>query len=236
MPKRESRPCSRPSISIICLGWSTTCACISTEAGLPYTLTSDLLIRDVPLRDGVSPDVALWPGQPDPVGEKCRSLALAPGVCPAPILEVVSENTGAADADVQHEICRRAGVAEYWLYDPGGYAGGPPVCGWQLQETAYVPVPNRVGVVAADMATLYASGVQQTEWGLTAAGSLRLRRPGHDAWYRMTPEAGGGGGGACRAGECRDHLAAGLVERAFWLKPRSKPVLPARQCHNSTGD
>ncbi len=156
---------------------------------LPYTVVSDLLLRNIPLREGVSPDIALLPGQLDLVAEDFGSLDLSVDLCPALILEVVSENTHEADSDIKHEIYRLAGIEEYWLYDPRGFAGGPPLRGWQLQDTEYMPIWGEAAVVAGEEATLYSSAVLQTDWGLTADASLRLRKPKQDDWYRMTPEA-----------------------------------------------
>ena len=159
------------------------------ELDLPYTLTSDLLIRNIPLKPGVAPDVALWPGHLDLVGARCGSLELSAELCPALILEVVSAHTADADADTKHEIYRLAGVAEYWLYDPDAYAGGEPLCGWQLTDMRYMPIRGRTRAVSGMEAMLYASAVLQTDWGLTADAELRLRDPQREDWYRMTPAA-----------------------------------------------
>ena len=159
------------------------------EQELPYTLTHDLLIRNIPLREGVAPDVALWPGYRDLVGEKCSSLELSADLCPALILEVVSENTYTADADTKHEIYRLARIGEYWLYDPEEYAEGGPLRGWQLVDTAYESIPGREHAVGGELVTRYSSAVLQTDWGLMAEGALRLWGPQRQDWYRMTPAA-----------------------------------------------
>ena len=136
------------------------------QSSLPYALASDLLIRNIPLREGVSPDVALWPGHLALETEEYRSLVLAADLCPALILEVVSDNTSAADADIKPEIYRRAGIGEYWLYDPTAYAGDAPLCSWQLVGTEYVQIP-----------------------GQTADAALRLWDPQRENWYRTTAAA-----------------------------------------------
>lgn len=154
---------------------------------LPYTLTSDLLIRNVPLKEGVAPDVALWPGHRDLVGEKCGSLTLSADLCPALILEVVSERTWEADADTKYEIYRLAGIGEYWLYDPEEYAGGDPLCGWQLVEGTYMPIRAQEQEDSGEAVTRYPSTVLQTDWSVTADKALRLWNPRQRAWYQMTP-------------------------------------------------
>ncbi len=60
---------------------------------LPYTLVSDLLIRNVPLKDGVSPDIALLPNDLDLVADNLRSLDLSADLRPVLILEAALENT-----------------------------------------------------------------------------------------------------------------------------------------------
>ena len=159
------------------------------QSSLPYTLASDLLIRNIPLREGVSPDVALWPGHLALETEEYRSLVLAADLCPALILEVVSDNTPAADADIKPEIYRRAGIGEYWLYDPAAYAGDAPLCGWQLVGTEYVQIPGQTQAVGNEWVTRYPSAVLQTDWGLTADAALRLWDPQRENWYRTTAAA-----------------------------------------------
>ncbi len=156
---------------------------------LPYTLTTDLLVRNIPLRRGVAPDVALWPGRWDPVAARCGSLALSADLCPALILEVVSVNTYEADAEIKPEIYRLAGVGEYWLYDPDEHAGIGRLCGWQLADGAYEPVRSQELNGSEAGVARYPSAVLQTDWGLTAAGDLRLWNPQQGDWYRMTPTA-----------------------------------------------
>ncbi len=159
------------------------------ESGLSYTLTHDLLIQNIPLKEGVAPDVALWPGPRAQLGAKCGSLELSADWCPALILEVVSENTSDADADTKHEIYRLAGVAEYWLYDPDAYASSEPLCGWQLEAGEYVPIPGREHAVHGGSVTLYASAVLETAWGLAPDRELRLWDPQRNDWYETTPKA-----------------------------------------------
>ncbi len=156
---------------------------------LPYTLTSDLLIRNIPLQEGVSPDIALWPGR-DVLqeGVEYGSLRLSADFRPALILEIVSESTHEADAVIKHDIYRLAAIPEYWLYDPMGHAGGPPLCGWQLVGPEYVPVPAHCAPVAGVGVPLYPSRVLDTAWGLEDGSVLRLRDPHRDGWYRMDPE------------------------------------------------
>ncbi len=156
---------------------------------LPYVLTSDLLIRDVPLREGVSPDIALWPAAAALApGVDYKSVALTTERCPVLVLEVVSENTVEADWETKPEIYRLAGIAEYWMYDPEGYADGPPLQGWRLTGLAYEPIAGQPGGAGAAAVTLYPSAVLETAWGLEDAVELRLRHPATTDWYRMTPE------------------------------------------------
>ncbi len=157
------------------------------ESGLPYVLASDLLIRNIPLKDGVSPDVALWPSHLDLERKKYGSLELAPDLRPALILEIVSEHTSEADAVTKHEIYRLAGITEYWLYDPEVYAGTEPLCGWQLVDRTYRSIPGRASAEAGTEVLRYASEVLQTDWGLTADGVLQLWDPQQNDWYQMTP-------------------------------------------------
>ncbi len=158
------------------------------EQGLPYTLASDLLIRHIPLKPGVAPDVALWPDHLDLEGTRtqCGSLELSAELYPALILEVVSAHTAEADADIKYEIYRRAGITEYWLYDPDAHAGGEPLCGWRLVDTAYIPIRGRMGTEAV---VRYPSAVLQTDWGLTTDAELRLWDSQQADWYRTTPAA-----------------------------------------------
>ena len=155
---------------------------------LPLMLTSDLLIRNVPLREGVAPDIALWPRHMLDPEQNYRSLVLSEELCPALVLEVTSESTVEADREIKHEIYRLAGIAEYWLHDPMGCAGGPPLLGWRLIGNAYVPIAEQRGVVAGQEVQLYPSAVLDTAWGLDDT-ELRLRDPVRADWYRMTPEA-----------------------------------------------
>ncbi len=159
------------------------------ESGLPYSLASDLLIRNIPLKPGVAPDVALWPGHLRLEQEKYGSLELSADLCPVLILEVVSAHTGTEDAHTKHEIYRRIGVAEYWLYDPDAHVSDMPLRGWQLDDEAYVPIPGYCQEVSGQPAVLYASAVLQTDWGLTEDGVLRLQDPQQADWYRTTPAA-----------------------------------------------
>ena len=155
---------------------------------LSYTLTSDLLIRNIPLREGVSPDIALWPGREVlQEGIEYGSLALSADLRPALILEIVSESTQEADAVTKHEIYRLAAITEYWLYDPMGHAGGPPLRGWRLEGTEYTPVRGHRGVVAGAEVALYTSRVLETDWGLADGADLRLLNPQQDGWYQMDP-------------------------------------------------
>ena len=157
---------------------------------LPYTLSSDLLIRNIPLKEGVAPDVALWPESLDLEGEEeYGSVELSADLCPALILEVVSENTHEADAVTKHEIYRLAGIEEYWLYDPRAYAGREPLRGWRLEDMEYVPILGGEPEASGEEVTRYSSAVLQTDWGLTGAGGLRLWDPQQQDWYRTTPAA-----------------------------------------------
>ena len=160
------------------------------ESRLPYTLSSDLLIRNIPLKEGVAPDVALWPESLDLEGEEeYGSVELSADLCPALILEVVSENTHEADAVTKHEIYRLAGIEEYWLYDPRAYAGREPLRGWRLEDMEYVPILGGEPEASGEEVTRYSSAVLQTDWGLTGAGGLRLWDPQQQDWYRTTPAA-----------------------------------------------
>ncbi len=156
---------------------------------LPCVLTSDLLIRNVPLREGVAPDIAIWPGRhvlrPD---VDYGSVLLSAELRPSLVLEVTSESTVEADRDTKYEIYRLAQIAEYWLYDPMGYAGGPPLRGWRLAGTTYAPIAGRPGTVADRKVMLYPSRVLETAWGLEHEIELRLLDPTRDEWYRMTLE------------------------------------------------
>ncbi len=161
-----------------------------TAQDLPYTLTSDMLIRNVPLKEGVSPDIAIWPGKDLLEADvEYGSLELAETLRPALILEIASESTYAADRDTKYDIYCLAGIAEYWLYDPMGHTGGPPFLGWQLAGTDYEPIAGQPGTVAGREVILYCSLVLGTAWGLEAGNALRLLDPHKDDWYRMTPEA-----------------------------------------------
>ncbi len=160
------------------------------ESGLPYTLSSDLLIRNIPLKEGVAPDVALWPASLDLEGEEeYGSVELSTDLCPVLILEVVSENTHEADAVIKHDIYRLVGIEEYWLYDPGAHAGEEPLRGWRLEDMEYMPILGGEPEESDEEVTRYPSAVLQTDWGLTRAGGLRLWDPQQQDWYRTTPAA-----------------------------------------------
>ena len=154
------------------------------QQDLPYTLTSDLLIRDVPLKEGLAPDIALWPGRHVVAREEdCGSLRLSADLCPALVLEVASENTAETDRETKHEIYRLAEIEEYWLYDPMGYTGGPPFQGWRLTGLEYASIAAQSGRVAGQAVWLYPSAVLTTAWGLAQDIELRLRDPARDDWY-----------------------------------------------------
>ncbi len=59
----------------------------------PYTLVGDLLIRNVPLKDEASPDIALLPDDLDSVADFLRSLDLSADLRPVQIQEAALENT-----------------------------------------------------------------------------------------------------------------------------------------------
>ncbi len=161
------------------------------EQALPYVLTGDMLIRNVPLQAGLSPDIALWPAGPMQALEAeadYKSVALSAARCPALVLEMVSESTAVVDRETKHEIYRRAGIREYWLYDPMEFGGGPPLQGWRLTGSAYVPIAGQPGRVGGAEVTLYPSGVLETAWGLEGENELRLWEPARDDWYRTTAE------------------------------------------------
>ena len=157
---------------------------------LACELTSDLLIRNVPLQEGLAPDIAIWPGHQvlDPEVDY-QSLVLSAELCPALVLEVASKSTVEADRETKYEIYQLAGIAEYWLYDPLGYAGGPPLQGWRLTGMAYAPIEGQRGMVAGQEVWLYPSAILETAWGLEHDIELRLRDPVRADWYRMTPDA-----------------------------------------------
>ena len=161
-----------------------------TAQELPYTLTSDLLIRNVPLKEGVSPDIAIWPGKDLLEADvEYGSLELTETLRPALILEIASGSTYEADRDTKYDIYCLAGIAEYWLYDPMGHTGGPPFLGWQLAGTDYAPIAGQPGTVAGQDVILYDSLVLGTAWGLAEGTALRLLDPTKSDWYHMTPEA-----------------------------------------------
>ena len=161
-----------------------------TAQELPYTLTSDLLIRNVPLKEGVSPDIAIWPGKDLLEADvEYGSLELTETLRPALILEIASGSTYEADRDTKYDIYCLAGIAEYWLYDPMGHTGGPPFLGWQLAGTDYAPIAGQPGTVAGQDVILYDSLVLGTAWGLAEGTALRLLDPNKNDWYHMTPEA-----------------------------------------------
>ena len=161
-----------------------------TAQDLPYTLTSDLLIRNVPLKEGVSPDIAIWPGKDLLEADvEYGSLELTETLRPALILEIASGSTYEADRDTKYDIYCLAGIAEYWLYDPMGHTGGPPFLGWQLAGTDYAPIAGQPGTVAGQDVILYDSLVLGTAWGLAEGTALRLLDPTKSDWYHMTPEA-----------------------------------------------
>ncbi len=161
------------------------------ERQLPYVLTGDMLIRNVPLQAGLSPDITLWPAGPMQALEAkadYKSVMLSAARCPALVLEMVSESTAVVDRETKHEIYRRAGIGEYWLYDPMEFGGGPPLQGWQLMGSAYVPIAGQPGQVGGAAVTLYPSAVLDTAWGLEGENELRLWEAARDDWYRTTAE------------------------------------------------
>ncbi len=135
------------------------------ERDLPCVLTSDLLIRNVPLQKGLAPKVDY------------KSAALSAALCPVLVLEVVSESTVEADREIKYEIYRLARISEYWLYDLMGYVGGPPFQGWRLTGTDYEPIAGGLGTVAGAEVVLYPSVVLDTAWGLEHGTELRLWDP-----------------------------------------------------------
>ena len=156
---------------------------------LPYTVVHDLLIKNIPLKAGVAPDILFLPGRLDLETVEIPYWDLAVDSAPDLILEIVGKKTYEADAIIKYDIYRLAGVGEYWLYNPNGYGGGPPLQGWRRKDAEYLPIPGRTDEVAGKEATLYPSAVLKTDWGLAADTVLRLRDPERNDWYDTTPKA-----------------------------------------------
>lgn len=119
------------------------------------------------------PDVAVLPdvfpsGEPLP-----RACRLDVDLPPLLVLEVLSESTWRADLGPKLDAYAAMGIAEYWLYDPEGYApptytDGISFWGWRLDDSgSYVPIPRQPGkgewpvyhsaVLAADIRMLPAA-------------------------------------------------------------------------------
>ena len=127
-------------------------------------MVSDLLIRNIPRKERMAPEVLLLSGRLDLVADNIRYLDLS--VDSDLILEMVSETTYEADAVIKYDIYRLAGIGEYWLYNPNGVAKEPSLQGWQLKDPEYKPVQGRTGTMAGKKTTVYPSAVLETDWRL----------------------------------------------------------------------
>ena len=57
------------------------------------------------------------------------------------VLEIASESTYRADRGEKRDTYADMGVLEYWQYDPVGSYLDPPLLGFRLVESRYVPIP-----------------------------------------------------------------------------------------------
>ena len=101
------------------------------EKEMDYRLTADLEFNAIPAEylEGtgyhqrkVAFDVGLWASPPVPrrvPSQNLKSSSWTEWGAPRLVLEVLSEQTEHVDRREKWQICRRMGVQEFWLFDPG---------------------------------------------------------------------------------------------------------------------
>jgi Uma2 family endonuclease len=92
----------------------------------------------------VAPDVFVVFGVPQ--GPRRIYKLWVEGVPPAVVFEITSRGTRREDVRTKRDLYARLGVAEYYLFDPEADYLRPPLQGFQLVDSAYVPmVPDASG-------------------------------------------------------------------------------------------
>ena len=146
------------------------------EKGLDYRLTSDLEFNAIPAaylegtgyRRKVAFDVGLWSMPPAPrhvPRQNLKSSSWTEWGPPRLVLEVLSEKTEHVDRREKWQICRRMGVAEFWLFDPRKETRA--LEGWRLDAAGrYQPIEaNRNGELdSAALGTRLRGHAYQLEW------------------------------------------------------------------------
>ena len=87
----------------------------------------------------VSPDLMVVLGAPKHVRSSYR-LWEEPKA-PDFVLEIASESTCRTDRGEKRDVYAGMGVSEYWQYDPVGTYLDPPLLGFRLVGSHYVPIP-----------------------------------------------------------------------------------------------
>ena len=129
-------------------------------------------------------------------------------------MEVASDKTHEADAETKPQVYALAQVTEYWLYDPSGYTGLAPLCGWRLVQGIHEEICPVNAEVAGERIMLFASEVLGTQWGVCTGPELRLRNPAvPDAWYQADAAA-------LLQAEARAHQAEAKARQALQEQAR----------------
>ncbi|RPI89556.1 MAG: Uma2 family endonuclease, partial [Planctomycetaceae bacterium] len=107
-------------------------------------ITGNLLLYYVegdPTRS-VAPDAFVVKGI-DP-GERRTYKTWVEGKVPDVVFETTSDSTRRNDTETKFELYAELGIGEYFLYDPTGDYLTPPLRGYRLSETGYIPIePDR---------------------------------------------------------------------------------------------
>jgi Uma2 family endonuclease len=105
------------------------------RAGAP----ADLVVLTAPLDVTLSPDTAV---QPDLLVARRDQFADANlPVAPMLAVEILSPSTRLVDLNLKRAAYERAGVASYWVVDPGV----PRLVAWELQDQGFVQVADVAG-------------------------------------------------------------------------------------------
>jgi len=146
------------------------------EKELAYRLTSDLEFNAIPAaylqgtgyRRKVAFDIGLWASPPAPrrvPSQNLKSSSWTEWGAPRLVLEVLSEQTERVDRDEKRHICRRMGVAEFWLLDPRKATRA--LEGWRLDAAGrYQPIAaDRDGALdSAVLETRLRGHAYRLEW------------------------------------------------------------------------
>ncbi len=130
----------------------------------------------------VAPDVFVVFGAPD-YNRSSYRLWEEPKA-PDFVMEIASPSTYRDDQGWKRDLYARLGVREYWQYDPTGDSLVPPLQGFVLSDSRYVPVlePERTGSVLSASSPVLGLDIRLDE------GVLRFYDPVRRAHLLTRPE------------------------------------------------